>query len=151
MLIAELGTRPAEIVVRGWMRNLARPVFGSEPELLAAVAGGSCEIGIASSDAARRFIDLQAESTLTVYLPSPFFVDVVGLGIGRHARNPEAALALVEWLLGSDAQRSLSAASGASALVSEEAPPATLSIRAVGFVGWHYDDAVKLVERAAYR
>ena len=39
-MIDRLGVRPAELVVRGWLANLARPVFESESKLWAASETG---------------------------------------------------------------------------------------------------------------
>jgi iron(III) transport system substrate-binding protein len=91
MLIDELGVRPAELVVRGWMKNLAMPVLDTEFQVMEAIQSGACAIGVLSSSVA-------ASSDLSVYAPSPAFADVDGIGIGRHARNPDGALALLNWL-----------------------------------------------------
>lgn len=131
MLIGELGVRPAELVVRGWMKNLAMPVFNSEAQVLQAIESGECAIGIVSSPAA-------AASDVSSHSPSPAFANVDGIGIGRHARNPDGALALVDWL-------------------AEELPGARFdgvdqSIeKNVGLVAWYHEDAIKLAERAQYR
>lgn len=131
MLIDALGVRPAELAVRGWMKNLAQPVYESESVLLQAIGSGHCEIGIASSSAA-------AASGLATHSPAATFADVDGVGIGRHARNPEGALALVEWMFA-------------------ELPGSTFdSLDAAGqknvsLVAWHFEEAVELMERAHYR
>jgi iron(III) transport system substrate-binding protein len=127
-LIAAQGVRPAELVVRGWLANLARPVFESEAELLDAIAGGECAIGIVSSAASP-----ETRTDLAVTVPTPAFADADAIGIGRHARNPDGAAAFVEWLLAREAKRLPDTAGHDTRLAT-----------------WYVDDAVKLAERAHY-
>ena len=48
MLIGDLGERPAERVVRGWLRNLALPPFKESARLQAALESGECGVAIVS-------------------------------------------------------------------------------------------------------
>ena len=144
MLISELGTKPAERVVRGWVRNLALPVFETEAELSAAVDAGTCDYAILSSSrlaGARK-------------LPEPAYVEIEGIGIARHARYPESAERLIDWMLSEDVQRRHAAATNASPVLTKLINPTlagTISTRNVGMAGWHDNDAVLLAERAGYR
>lgn len=133
MLIDELGVRPAEIVVRGWVANLALPVFDNESELLAAIEDGRCQLGIASMPAAA---GSAGGGAVRWFEPQPAYADIDGLGIARHAREPDAAMRLVEWLL--EAQDNYADAS-------------RIGERNIGVAAWHAADADKLVERAGYR
>lgn len=130
MLIDELGVRETQTIVRGWMKNLAAPVFRTESEVLAEIATGLCKIGLVSSAAA-------AATDLPVHFPAAAFADVDGIGIGRHASNPAGALALLEWLIARSPETNI----GKSADVSK---------KNVGLVGWHQDDVVLLAERVQY-
>ena len=99
MLIADHGIRQTESIVRGWIRNLAQPVYDREESLLVAISNGDCALGIASSDAFASFDAPDAGNDVAVIaLPESYF-NIVGIGIARHARNPEGAQALIEWLL----------------------------------------------------
>lgn len=131
MLIHELGQRDAELIVRGWVENLAVPPFASEAGLLEALQAGTCRVAIVSAAAARA-------SGLDFHLPAAAYGDVAALGIGRHARNPDGALALAEWLVRNEAGLP-AAAAGRNERDS------------VSLVAINYDDAVKLAERARYR
>jgi len=131
MLIDELGVRPAELVVRGWMQNLAVPVFTSEKQVVAAMHAGTCSIGIVSKAAA-------AQSDLSVKVPLPAAVEINGIGIGRHAQNPDGALALLEWLTGELPESTFDAVN-----VAEQ--------KNVGLVAWYQRDAALLAERVRYR
>ncbi|MDX1517081.1 MAG: hypothetical protein R3288_09595, partial [Woeseiaceae bacterium] len=128
-LIEDIGVRPAEIAVRGWMANLALPVFADEAELRAALAEERCEVGIVS-------VPGSAGASSTTLIPAPVVADVQAAGVARHAREPEAALRLIEWL-----------ATGRAA--SPKAVHDTL--RPVGNLAWRIEDAVRLAQRAGYR
>ena len=68
MLIADIGARPTELIVRGWVKNFALPPFDTQKKLLAALKSGSCDYGIVSSKASktirRRFNPKSPTSTL---------------------------------------------------------------------------------------
>jgi iron(III) transport system substrate-binding protein len=127
-LIDRTDLRSAEILVRGWVKNLALPPFATEEQLLAAVAEGRCELGLASRRAA-------SLSDVAIAEADTLYTDVGAMGLARHARNPEGAAALVEWLASDFEWQG-------------DAPPV---LENVGLVAWHYEDAVKLAERARYR
>jgi iron(III) transport system substrate-binding protein len=132
-MVGGLGVRPAELVVRGWVKNLAAAPFDDEAQLIRAIESGACGIGIASNTA----LDI-ANSDLERILPATRYADVEAVGIARHARNPDGATRLVEWLL---------ADSGLTEVVGDP----SVNRENVSVVAWHYEDAVKLAERARYR
>lgn len=84
MLIQDMGVKPAERIVRGWMQNLAAPPFSTEAELEAAIDSGSCGYGIVST---------------TSRADGEFYLDIDGIGVARHARQADAAQTLVDWML----------------------------------------------------
>ena len=91
MLIEELGVKPAERLVRSWVRNLAAAPFASEAELRASLERGDCEFGIVSERP-------DGGSIGTVVL-LPTYLQIDGVGISRHAENADAAQQLVDWML----------------------------------------------------
>ena len=125
-LIEARGAKEAERLVRRWVRNLAQAPFPSEAELLAGLGDGTCDVGIASSAAAGEGI--------TGVKAEPATLDIVAVGIGRHAANPEAAQRLVDWLL---TRRQFELADG--------------NVAFAGIAGWRADEARLLAERAGYR
>lgn len=131
-MVSELGVRPAELVVRGWIRNLAAPPFDDEAQLISAIESGACGIGIVSNIA----LDT-ANADFEAIIPTTSYADVEAVGIARHARNPDGATRFVEWLL-ADSGRT------------EGVGPQSGSRENVSVVAWHYEDAVKLAERARY-
>ena len=126
MLIAELGARPAELVVRGWVQNLALPPFDTQQKLLAAIRSGTCDYGILSESI--------VDSGVHTIVPEPAYFDIDGIGIARHARYPESAQRLVDWVLAENA-----------ALIDS-----AVNERNIGLAGWHDEDAQLLAGRAAY-
>jgi len=127
MLIQELGVRPAERIVRGWVRNLAFSPFSTEAELQAAVESGSCNYGIFSMSPeiqnGKRAGDRQ------------YYVDIDAIGVARHARYPESAHVLVDWMLNEKAMKELAWSNGKN----------------VGIAGWRDEDARLLAQRAGYQ
>jgi iron(III) transport system substrate-binding protein len=125
-LIEDLGRKPAERVVRGWMRNLATPPFASEAELVAALNSGACQFGILSAPADS--IGLTRMGRL------PFYFDVSAMGVGRHARNPGPAQQLIEWLIVNHPLENYPEMDG----------------KRVAIAGWRNEEARLLAERAGY-
>ena len=146
MLIDELGTRDAELVVRGWVANLAMPTFDSEAELVHAIQSGDCSIGIVSSQAAALANQIIEDSRIEIFTPAANYSDIDGIGIARHARNPNGALALLEWLLSKNIQTQHASQTMAYAAIS-----AAIGTKNVSLVARHSEEAQKLAERARYR
>lgn len=131
MLIDKLDVRPAEVVVRGWMANLAHAPFASQGELIEAIRSGRCAAGIIGIEAGAA-----APEGLSVHLPKPAYGSVQTIGVARHARNPEAARRFVAWYL-DGIYKTL------------DAPD--LAARNVGVAGRFDEEARLLAERAGYR
>lgn len=151
-LIADHGVRPAEIIVRGWVANLALPPFGSEQALLQAIEAGTCAVGVVSGLAFHQY----GRPTVAAISPQPGLVDVEAAGIGRHARSPDAARELVEWLIDQEAQAAIYAAGGLRPVnpAVQADPfefPASEGRRNVGIAGAFEVDAINLAERASWR
>lgn len=127
MLINDRGVKKAERLVRLWIQNLAAPPFPSQEELIAALRNGTCDYGIVSW-----FPDTE---NIATFLPDEGYLDINGIGVARHARQPDSAQRFVEWMLQNRSVR----LQGDS------------DRRPVGIAGWRDEDARLLVERAGYR
>ncbi len=151
-LIASLirlhGKRPAEIIVRGWVANFALPTFASESGLMDALEAGTCAIGIVSFSVGRNRAGSTDVPELREISPALIHGSVEAAGINRHAREPEAARRLLEWMLTYDVQMDHVRATGAVPVSSEIAE---WKGENVGATAWLDEDAVKLAERAGYR
>ena len=156
-LIANLGDRDAELAVRRWQKNLARPVFSNERDLLLAVEAGHCEVGFVGSDAVARFVADRHAGLVAMHWPSAadggVLLNVTGAGVTRHASNPQRAVAFLEWLAAEDGQRALGA-SGRDYPANPQVEPAipfdTSPIESAR-LGCLLPDVLRLVERARYR
>lgn len=159
MLLDALSMRPTEIAVRGWVANLARPVFADDGTLLQALEAGSCGVGIVSSAALLREHRDGSGAGLAVFVPDGTYAEVEAVGIGRHARNPAGALALLDWLLLPATQSRHAAAHDAypaniSVALEDErdaASAADVMQKNVAVAAWQRAEALKLAERARYR
>lgn len=101
-MIERLGAEQTEQVVRGWVANLATDVFSSDTLLIQAIAAGQCDVGLVNTYYLGQ--ELQKDPELPVALfwanqdSSGAHVNVSGAGITTHAKNPEGARRLLEWL-----------------------------------------------------
>ena len=120
-------TRPVELMVRRWVANLAAAPFRTEQELAAAIAAGDCGVGLLSRSVA------ESEGLEILELPDQT-ANIEAVGVGRHARNPEGAARLAEWLITRSGWRADSGEARTN----------------VGQLARHYDEAVLLAERARY-
>jgi iron(III) transport system substrate-binding protein len=156
-LIAVLGVRDAELVVRQWRKNLARPLFSNARDLLLALEAGHCEVGIVASDAIAEFVAEQQAALIAMHWPSAddggALLNLTGAGVTRHASNPQQAVAFLEWLATEDGQRILRA-SGRDYPANPQVAPAfpfdTSPIQSAR-LGYLLPDVLRLVERARYR
>lgn len=151
-LIDRLGEREAELTVRGWIANLAAPPFATESALVAAVEAGRCRIGIAASSAFET-----AGTGLAV--PARAHIDIAATGIGRHAANPAAAEALVQWMLDPQFQQDYAVWSGSYPMRETTAESTGRDFQAHGVTavdnlaraGRRLDEARRLAERVGWR
>jgi len=142
MLAQKLGERGAELAVRGWVANLALPAFDTEENLLGALESGSCGVAILPSDVAI----LQPDSRLRVVTPSATYSAAEAIGITRHARNPDGAAQLIDWLLQPEIQKRHAAAMSTLPAINATERNSALSQAAAGDA-----EARLLAERARYR
>lgn len=126
-LIDDLGVRPAERVVRGWVRNLGAAPFSRQDDLLDALRDGRCKYGIAS-------LMSNPEGLLSFVPPNAEYYEIDAIGVGRHAQQPDRAQQFVSWML---EFKTWQAGTG-------------ISTRNVGLAGWRAEEARLLAERAGY-
>ncbi len=102
MLIAEHGEAKTETIVRGWVNNLATDPFADDTRLLAAIAAGQCDVGIANTYYYGRYKATQPDAKVSIAWPNQandgVHVNISGAAVTRHARNPAGAQRLIEWL-----------------------------------------------------
>lgn len=108
MLIAQYGEEQTEQVVRGWVANLAAPVFANDNLLMEAIAAGQCDVGIVNTYYFGRMLRNNPDLPLKLFWPdqdgSGVHVNVSGAGVTAHAPRAAQARELLEWLSGAEAQ-----------------------------------------------
>ena len=107
-MIKKHGEAKTEKVVRGWVANLATDVFSDDTALLKAIAAGQCQVGIVNTYYLGRLIDKQPNFNVGLFWANQnaegVHVNVSGAGVTRHAKNPQAAQKLIEFLASDKAQ-----------------------------------------------
>jgi iron(III) transport system substrate-binding protein len=162
-MIDRLGEAKAEEVVRGWVANLAAPVFSSDLAIVDAIAAGQCDVGIINTYYLGQIQQQKPEVPVAVFWAnqqgSGTHVNVSGAGITTHAKNPEGAQRLIEWLSTAEPQLMFSELNleyPASPMVEPvplvkswgEFKHDTINVEIAGRL---QADAVKLMDRADYR
>jgi iron(III) transport system substrate-binding protein len=91
--------------IRGMVANVNQPFFTSDTPLARAVARGECGVGVVNSYYIARMLsgeagaqDKQLAQQLKVVYLNPSHVNITGAGVTRHARHPQAAIQLIEFL-----------------------------------------------------
>lgn len=108
MMIAQHGEAKTEQVVKGWVANLATDVFADDTKMLEAIAAGQCAVGIANSYYFGRIVDKKPDFNAKIFWANQnaegVHVNVSGAGVTKYAKNPKAAVRLIEWLSSDKAQ-----------------------------------------------
>ena len=108
------GVEKTEDWARGLVANLARKPAGGDTDQLRAAAAGQCDIAIANTyyygrlASSDKEADQKVASALGVFWPNQTdrgaHVNVSGAGITLHAKHPEAAERLLEFLVNAESQ-----------------------------------------------
>ncbi len=108
ILIEQYGADRTEEIVRGWVDNLAADPFSNDTRVMEAIMAGQCDVGIVNSYYFGRLEAANPDLPIRLHWAdqdgSGVHVNVSGAGVTRHARNPEGARKLLEWLSGEEAQ-----------------------------------------------
>jgi len=94
---------------QGWVKamtsNVTQPYFSSDIPLIRALGTGQCGVGLVNTYYLARLLngeggpaDRALARKLQVVFPKPAHVNISGAGITRYAKNPQAALKLIEFL-----------------------------------------------------
>lgn len=109
MLIHELGEEKAREVVAGWVDNVVE-IFANDTSVMKAIAAGQCDVGIVNTYYYGRLMKDSPKLPLKLFWPNQesygVHINISGAGVLKHAKNPEEAIKLLEWLASSDAQQS---------------------------------------------
>jgi iron(III) transport system substrate-binding protein len=167
MLLAKHGVEKAEAITKGWVANLAGDVFTNDNSLLKAIAAGQCDVGIANTYYFGRILAKEPDFNKQVKLfwanqgkdEGGTHVNLSGAGVVKHAKNPEGARKLLEWLSSAKVQTAYTHGTYESPINKQaEADPIvkawgkfTPSPLNAGDIGSHQAEAIKLLDRVGYR
>ncbi len=102
MMIASLGEKASEKIVRGWVANLATDVFSNDRAVIKAIDAGQCDVGIVNTYYYGRLKKKKPDLAVALYWPNQkdrgVHVNISGAGVTRYARNPKASIRFLEWL-----------------------------------------------------
>lgn len=108
-MIADKGVAATEKVVKGWVDNLAAPVFPDDTKMLEAIDAGQCDVGIANTYYYGRLLKKSPNLKVGIFWANQkqngVHVNVSGAGVTKHAKNPKGAIKLLEWLSSEKAQK----------------------------------------------
>jgi iron(III) transport system substrate-binding protein len=108
MMIARLGEAETARVVGGWVANLASEPFANDTQVIEAIDAGKCDVGIVNTYYYGRLAKDRPGVKVAIAWPdqagSGAHVNISGAGVTRHAKHPEEARKLLEWLSSADAQ-----------------------------------------------
>lgn len=173
-LIAHHGADYTETWARGLVANFARSPQGGDRDQIKAVAVGQCDVAlvntyyIAGMLASGQRQEVEAAEAVAVHWPNQAgeglagrgaHVNISGAGITRAARNKEAALKLLEFMVSDEAQQWYAEANHEYPVRDDIAPSELLQswgdFRAdplnLGMLGEHDAEAVRIMDRAGWR
>ncbi len=113
-LIIQQGEVHSLAFAKGLVANFARPPKGGDKDQIKALAAGQCDIAIANTYylagmlASKDTREVAAAQRVKVFWPNQnnrgAHVNISGAVITRHSPNPAAATALLEFMMGEEAQ-----------------------------------------------
>lgn len=108
-VIAHHGEEEAEKIVKGWVANLAAIPYAKDSHVMDAILAGGCDVGIVNTYYYGRLQAKQPDVALKLawanQATTGTHVNVAGAGLLKHAKHPEAAKQLLEWLSDQAAQK----------------------------------------------
>src|SRR3989338_912785 len=107
-LIETHGVVKTEVIVKGWVNNLATDVFADDTALIQAIDAGQCDVGLVNTYYFGRLHKQVPNLKAKLFWPNQadrgVHVNLSGAGVTKHAPHPEAAQKLLEWMTGTEAQ-----------------------------------------------
>ena len=170
MIVAN-GMEQTDSWAMGMVANFARPPTGGDTDQLRAAAAGQCDIAVANTYYFGRLMnsskdeDREVASKLGVIWPNQdpqdrgTHVNVSGVGITKHAKNREAAVTLIEYLLKPESQIWYAEVNNEYPVIDNV--PISETLQSLGLfradtvnltlLGIHNSDAVKAMDRAGWK
>lgn len=162
-MIQKMGEKKTQTVVEGWVKNLAKPVFSSDTQLLKAVDKGTCHVGIANTYYLARLVKKGQAKNVAVFWPKAanggVHVNVSGAGVIKTSSSKSQAMDFLEWLVTPAAQELFAGLNDEypvnrvvkkSAILQKWGPFSEEEV-ALSRIGVNQKKAVMLMDRARYR
>ncbi|CAK6688815.1 extracellular solute-binding protein [Synechococcus sp. CBW1107] len=120
-LVADILVQKGSAATRTWLEglvaNVKPPFFTSDTPMLRALGRGECGVTVANQYYLARMLsndskpeDRALAQTIKVVFPRPTHVNITAAGVTRHARHPEAATKLIEFLVSPSSGKGYAAA-----------------------------------------
>ena len=95
-------------IVSGWVENLAATPNAKDSHVMNAILAGQCDVGLVNTYYYGRLIEKNPNAPLKLFWANQdstgVHVNVSGAGVTKHAKNPDGATQLLEWLSSAKAQ-----------------------------------------------
>lgn len=107
-LINRLGMTATSEVLKGWVANLAQPVFPNDTAVLEAIANGQCDLGIVNSYYLGALVAQRPAFPVKLFfanqLTTGVHVNGSGIGLAKTSSQPALAEKFIELLLSESSQ-----------------------------------------------
>ena len=168
-MVETLGVEATEAWARGLAANLARDPEGGDTDQIKAVAAGQCDVAIANHYYWARLAksdkpeDKAVADKTEIFFPNQSdrgtHVNISGAGVLANAKNPEAAVKLLEYLVSPEAQKVFAEGNNEYPVVAGvEVDPAVAALGQAKFdqvnvaaYGRNNPEVVKIVDRVGWK
>lgn len=115
-MLSANGNKAAQAWADGLVMNMARPPKGGDRDQIKAAAAGQCDLAIANTyyygkmlTSKKDTTQVKAANAMGLFWPNQddrgSHVNISGAGITKHAKNPQNALKLLEFLVNPESQK----------------------------------------------
>ncbi|MDC9715462.1 MAG: extracellular solute-binding protein [Gammaproteobacteria bacterium] len=107
-LIYHHGEGKAGNIISGWVNNLAATPNAKDSHVMNAILSGQCDVGLVNTYYYGRLVEKKPNLPLKLFWANQdttgVHVNISGAGVTKYAKNPKAAIRLLEWLSSAKAQ-----------------------------------------------
>lgn len=101
-LMQNLGDKKTEEILTGWQANAISPILVDDSSVLSYIQQGKCQVGVVNSHVYGKFLQKNPQTPIKLQwaqqMQGGIPINMVAVAIAHSAKQPEQALALVEWL-----------------------------------------------------
>lgn len=107
-MINTLGTEATGEMIKGWVKNLATDPYSNDTLAIDAVVAGQCDVTVVNTYYLGRMLVEKPDLPVKIFWPNQqgrgVHINISGAGITQHAKHPQPAQQLLEWLSSAEAQ-----------------------------------------------